>query len=542
MDTETYIPAEQKRSLDNLERSTTELLLDEEDEKEEAILREHNLNVEQNSWFLGYFSPKPLIFQWILSVFASIGGVLFGVDQSLISAVLLYMPQDLHLDGSQISMIVGFPALGALIGSAIVPICNLMTGRKGSLIITTILYTVGAIIEADSHGFGTMLSGRMIIGVALGLEGGTVPMYIAECASKKRRGSLISLYQFMLQVGILLGYVVDAMFVHVSGNWRFMLGSSLFFSTLLGLGTVILPESPRWLVLTERVPIAYIMWRKTKDMSNIEERIEFFEMKRKVIREHEESKKRLVWLDLIRIRRNFRAVFLGVMLMIIQEFSGINAISYYMGTLLHKSGFSSLDAVYWSMLPGFCGILGTLPPVLFMDRLGRRMMILAPMTVVILSLAICGFSFLIPKTNTSGRTGMYMVGVCIYELFWSQGLGPVPWVILGEVFPAYLRNHGMAVGDFVTFVGNFITTYWFSEMATAMTETGVFAGFFGGLTFLGLIYLIFLMPETKDKTLEQLDEVFEMPTKDLVSQNSRSTLEAINDLLHFRFGRALGWH
>jgi len=541
MDLLDTLNAEEKNSQRITTISTDETFLEEADKEEESQLKEQISHVYQSSWFLGYFKPHPVVFQWILTIFASIGGVLFGVDQSLISAVLLYMPQDLHLTSSQVSMVVGFPALGALVGSAIVPACNLATGRKGSLIITTILYTVGAILEADSHGFGTMLAGRMVIGVALGLEGGTVPMYIAECASRKKRGSLISLYQFMLQVGILLGYVVDAMFVTVSGNWRFMLGSSLFFSTLLGVGTVVLPESPRWLVLTDRVTIAYSMWSRTKDLSQTDERKEFFEMKRKVLREHEESKKRLVWLDLFRIRRNFRAVFLGVMLMIIQEFSGINAISYYMGTLLHRSGFSSLDSVYWSMLPGFCGILGTLPPVLFMDRLGRRLMILAPMSVVIISLALCGFSFLISKENVSGRTALYMLGVCIYELFWSQGLGPVPWVILGEAFPAYLRNHGMAIGDFVTFVGNFITTYWFSDMAAAMTETGVFAGFFGGITFLGLLYCLVLMPETKDKTLEQLDEVFEMPTRELVIKNIESSKTAMNDLLHFRFGKALGW-
>ncbi|GJD11087.1 hypothetical protein Gasu2_52390 [Galdieria sulphuraria] len=116
----------------------------------------------------------------------------------------------------------------------------------------------------------------------------------------------------------------------------------------------------------------------------------------------------MVWLDLFRVRRNLRAVFLGVMLMVIQEFSGINAISYYMGTLLHRSGFSSLDSVYWSMLPGFCGIL-------------------ASISVVIVSFALCGFSFLIPTANTCGRTGLYMLGVCIYELFWNQYLGPVLW-------------------------------------------------------------------------------------------------------------------
>ncbi|EME26194.1 myo-inositol:H+ symporter/ sugar:H+ symporter [Galdieria sulphuraria] len=178
-------------------------------------------------------------------------------------------------------------------------------------------------------------------------------------------------------------------------------------------------------------------------------------MKRKVLREHEESKKRMVWLDLFRVRRNLRAVFLGVMLMVIQEFSGINAISYYMGTLLHRSGFSSLDSVYWSMLPGFCGILGTLSPVLFMDHFGRRIM-----------------------------------------------------------------------DDDISF----------DICCHLMTEIGVFAGFFGCITFLRLLYCLLLMPETKGKTLEQLNEVFEMPSKKLVAKNI-----AMIDLLHLRFGNALGW-
>ena len=183
-------------------------------------------------WEISFKDPRH--FTWLLVGFASMGGLLSGIDQSLISGANLYMPSSLHLNTGQVSFVSSGVPLGAIGGALILGPLNEAVGRRMAIIVSLVLYTIGAALEAGAINYPMMLSARIILGIGVGLEGGTVPVYVAESISRKYRGNLVSLYQFMIALGEVFGYAVAAMFVNVkSGSWRYMLGSSLVFSTIM---------------------------------------------------------------------------------------------------------------------------------------------------------------------------------------------------------------------------------------------------------------------------------------------------------------------
>jgi len=193
-------------------------------------------NAKQGFFDLNFKNPKH--FTWLLVGFASMGGLLSGLDQSLISGANLYMPVDLGLTVRQNSLVNSGMPLGAVGGALLLSPINEGLGRRMAIIISIILYTIGAAIEAGAQSFGMIVAGRVILGLGVGLEGGTVPVYVAETVERRLRGNLVSLYQFNIALGEVFGYVVAAILLNVNGNWRYILGSSLVFSTIMFFGLV----------------------------------------------------------------------------------------------------------------------------------------------------------------------------------------------------------------------------------------------------------------------------------------------------------------
>jgi MFS family permease len=288
---------------------------------------------------------NPKHFTWLLVAFASMGGLLSGLDQSLISGANLFLPDDLGLTTSQNSLVNSGMPLGAVGGAIILSPCNEWFGRRWSIIISCILYTIGAALEAGSINFGTIVAARVILGFGVGLEGGTVPVYVAETVERRLRGNMVSLYQFNIALGEVLGYAVAAMFLSVPGNWRYILGSSLVFSTIMLIGMLFMPESPRFLMHKGKVLDAYKVWRRIRGTRDIESREEFFVMK--VSTEEEEAEvaagtgsRRFPWLDFFTKPRARRAIIYANVMIFLGQFTGINAIMYYMSVLMSQIGFN----------------------------------------------------------------------------------------------------------------------------------------------------------------------------------------------------------
>lgn len=512
--------------------------IDREIDEIEASLQQMNIT---SSWYKPQLKlSDPRYFTWLLVSFASMGGLLSGVDQSLISGANLFMPKALHLNTKQESLISSSVPLGAVGGALILGPLNEAVGRRMAIIVSLVLYTIGGALEAGAMNFAMMVAGRLILGMGVGLEGGTVPVYVAESVSRKYRGNLVSLYQFMIALGEVLGYVVAAIFVNVkSGSWRYMLGSSLVFSTIMFVGIIFMPESPRFLMHKGRTTEAWHVWKQIRGQ-DADAKKEFYVMKYSVAEEvaakEEGVNKRFPWMDFFTVPRARRALIYANVMVFLGQFTGINAIQYYMATLMTQVGFDSEHAVFMSLVGGGALLIGTIPAILYMEKFGRRFWACAMLPGFFIGLVIIGVSYLIPLSNIPGAQGTYITGLIIYEGFFGS-YACLTWVIPSEVYPTYLRSYGMETSDVTLFLCSFLVTYFFAEMQSAFTNIGLALGFYGGIAVVGWFYQILFMPETKNKTLEEIDIIFSQPTSQLVKENLRSAIVTTKDFAYFRWGK-----
>ncbi|KIH93244.1 hypothetical protein SPBR_02531 [Sporothrix brasiliensis 5110] len=516
--------------------------------------------LETGVFHIAFDDPRK--FTWLLVAFASMGGLLSGLDQSLISGANLYLPVDLGLDTHQNSLVNSGMPLGAVGGALLLSPANEYLGRKNAIILSIILYTVGAALEAGSINFGlsyVALSGklaasiltsivflamivaaRVILGLGVGLEGGTVPIYVAETVERRLRGNLVSLYQFNIALGEVLGYAVAAIFVRVPGNWRYILGSSLVFSTIMFIGMLFLPESPRYLIHKGHMLDAYKVWKRIRGVESLEAREEFFVMTAGVREEQNAvqegaKNKRFPWMDFFTNPRARRALIYANIMILLGQLTGVNAILYFMSILLNQIGFDPETANYMSLVGGGALLLGTIPAIFLMETFGRRFWAIITLPGFFVGLVLIGVSYQLSlDTQLVAVEGLYFTGLVLYMGFFGS-YACLTWVVPSEVYPTYLRSYGMTTSDALLFLMSFTVTYNFSAMQIAMGKTGLVLGFYGGIAVLGEIYQLLFMPETKDKTLEEIDEVFERPTMSIVRENWAGIKENVNNMCHGRF-------
>ncbi|CAK7566525.1 MAG: fructose symporter [Sporothrix epigloea] len=491
----------------------------------------------------GFFQIQfkdPRTFTWLLVAFASMGGLLSGLDQSTISGANLYLPRDLHLNTHQNSLVNSGMPLGAVGGALLLSPSNEYLGRKKSIILSIILYTVGAALEAASENYAMILSARVILGFGVGLEGGTVPIYVAETVERRLRGNLVSLYQLNIALGEVFGYAIGAIFLRVPGNWRYILGSSLVFSTIMFFGMLFLPESPRYLVHKGHTLEAYKVWKRIRGIESSESREEFSVMISSVNEEKAAiaaggGNKRFPWMDFFTNPRARRALIYANMMILLGQLTGINAIMYYMSVMLNQIGFTPEKANYMSLVGGGSLLLGTIPAIFLMETFGRRFWAIITLPGFFLGLVLIGISYQLSLvTQVAAVEGLYFAGLVTYMMFFGS-YACLTWVVPSEVYPTYLRSYGMTTSDAMLFLMSFIVTYNFSAMQDAMGKTGLMLGFYGGIAVFGEIYQLFFMPETKDKTLEEIDAVFERPTMSIVRENCAGIKENISNLCSGRF-------
>ncbi|KAH6644912.1 hypothetical protein BKA67DRAFT_664770 [Truncatella angustata] len=491
----------------------------------------------------GFFDLQfkdPRHFTWIIVLFASMGGLLSGLDQSLISGANLFLPDDLGLDTRQNSLVNSGMPLGAVGGAILLGPLNEWFGRRWSIIISTILYTIGAALEAGAMNFGMIVAARVILGIGVGLEGGTVPVYVAETVERRVRGNLVSLYQFNIALGEVLGYAIAAMFLNVPGNWRYILGSSLVFSTIMFVGMLFLPESPRYLMHKGRKLDAYKVWKRIRGVETEDAKEEFFVMQVSVLDEHQvvsegAKNKRYPWMDFISVPRARRALVYANIMILLGQLTGVNAIMYYMSTLMTQIGFDKTKATYMSLVGGGSLLVGTIPACFYMEKFGRRFWANAMLPGFFVGLLIIGCSYQIdPATNPNGAIACYLTGLILYMGFFGC-YACLTWVVPSEVYPTYLRHWGMTTSDALLFLASFVVTYNFSAMQEVMKPEGLMLGFYGGIAVIGWFYQILFMPETKDKTLEEIDLLFEKPTREIVALNLKNTSQFMSNLFHGRW-------
>jgi hypothetical protein len=289
-----------------------------------------------------------------------------------------------------------------------------------------------------------------------------------------------------------------------------------------------------------RTTEAWHVWKQIRG-EGPEAKKEFFVMKHSVaeelaVQQQGKASKRFVWMDFFTVPRARRAIIYANVMVFLGQFTGINAIQYYMATLMQQVGFDDKQSVFMSLVGGGSLLLGTIPAILYMEKFGRRFWACAMLPGFFIGLVIIGCSYLIPLSNKSGSQGTYIAGLIVYEGFFGS-YSCLTWVIPSEVYPTYLRSYGMETSDTTLFLCSFLVTYFFAQMQEAMSQIGLTLGFYGGIAVLGWFYQILFMPETKNKTLEEIDIIFSQPTSQLVRENLRSAMVTANDFICFRWGK-----
>jgi sugar porter (SP) family MFS transporter len=437
----------------------------------------------------------------IASAITALGGLLFGYDTGVISGALLYVKNDLGyseanpMSSFQQELITSLLLVGAAIGAAIAGRVADQIGRRKTILVTACIFVIGVLLAAFTPDLTVLLVARVIIGLAVGSASMVVPLYIGEAAPPSIRGGLVSLNQLAITIGILVSYLIDYGLADTK-NWRLMFGLAIVPAILLFAGMLFQRESPAWLIRRGRVEEARSVLGRLREPGDIGPEI------REV---QEVSRAETTGVREMFGRRLRPLLMVGVLLAVFQQVTGINTIIYYAPNLLQNAGFGDNGALLANVVNGAVNVLMTIVAIRLLDRVGRRVLLLTGTTGMAVGMVVtaCGF---IPGDSLSGaRAVVAVLGLLIYTGSFAIGLGPVFWLLIAEIYPLNVRGAAMSIATIANWSANFVVTVSFLTLKNAIGNVGVFF-LFGGLTLVALSYFYFRVPETKGRSLQQLEE------------------------------------
>ena len=435
-----------------------------------------------------------------IAAIAGLGGLLFGYDTGIIAGALLYIDPDFGLSSFESGVVVAAVPIGAVLGAMLAGRFSTLWGRRSVIVASAIVFAIGAVGSAVAPEFVTLTIARVILGVAIGLASATVPIYISEVAPPQVRGKLVTFFQLAVTVGIVVAYLVSLLFDPVEG-WRWMLGLGAIPALALGIGMLSTPPSPRWLVMAGRPDDAREVLAEIRTGGEQAIEDEITEIDDGLRTEGSGS-----WRDL----RNpvvRAALVVGIGLAILQQVSGINTVIYYAPTIIKFTGIeSSAAAIVASIAVGLVNVGMTFVAIRLLDRAGRKPLLLwgsALMAVALTSLAI------VFATNTDSGVGsaIAILGLMLYVGAFAVSLGPVFWLMNGEIYPLAVRSQAAAVGTMANWLFNFIVSLTFLLLVDAIGRDGAFF-FYAGICVVTFFFCRALVPETKGKTLEEIQDIF----------------------------------
>jgi sugar porter (SP) family MFS transporter len=436
-------------------------------------------------------SGNPFLFR--LAAIAALGGLLFGYDTGVISGALLFIGPDLHASSFEQQAVVGSLLLGAVLGAIIAGWASEALGRRRSTLIAGCIYTVGALLCAFAPTVGVLIAARFILGLAVGCASFVAPMYIAELAPKRIRGGMVSFNQLAIVTGILIAYIVNFALKGAPSEWRWMLGLGAIPGLILAIGMVALPESPRWLVKRGREDEARDVLGRARE-GDVDEEIS--EIKEVV---QEEGSLRDILVDAVR-----PLLVIGLALAIFQQLIGINTVIYYAPTILKSAGVATSGAIQQTVFIGLTNLVFTILAVLLLDRLGRRALLLTGTAGCVIALIALGAYFASPTLQSSAGW-LALTSLIVYIASFAIGLGPVFWLMISEIFPLHLRGPAMAACTVANWAFNFAISFTFLTLTHAITKQGTF-WLYAGLGVIALWFFATRVPETRGRTLEEIEE------------------------------------
>jgi sugar porter (SP) family MFS transporter len=431
----------------------------------------------------------------------ALGGLLFGYDTGVISGALLFIGKDFHnLTSFDKELLTSILLIGALIGALVAGKVADKIGRRPTVLCTAALFVVGVAIAAFSPSFAVLVGARVVIGLAVGSASMVVPLYIGELAPPRVRGALVSFNQLAITVGILTSYLVDYGLAS-SQNWRLMFGLASIPAILMFAGMLFQDESPHWLIAHGREDEARKVLHRVRDEGDID--AEIAEVRELSSRQ---SSFREVLNPAVR-----RVMIIGVALAIFQQITGINTIIYYAPTLLASAGLGTSAALLANVVNGAVNVLMTLVAIRLLDRTGRRPLLLGGTAGMAAGMLVVALTFLIGGDQLHGGSAYIAIaGLLIYTGSFAIGLGPVFWLLISEIYPVKIRGQAMSVATMANWGANFIVTVSFLTLLSALGNAGTFF-LFGGLSIVALVYFQRQVPETKNRSLQEIERDLDLP-------------------------------
>ena len=452
-----------------------------------------------------------------LAVVAALGGFLFGYDTAVISGTIAQVSQLFSLDAIEQGWYVGCALVGSIVGVLCAGVMSDYLGRKRTMLISAVLFTVSAVGCAVCGNFNQLVVYRIIGGVGIGVVSIISPLYISEISVACYRGRLVSLYQLAVTVGFLGAYLVNYALLNnasvgsVSGVslwnqvfytevWRGMLGMEALPAILFFGVIFFIPESPRWLILRRHTESAHRILKRiygSDEMAGEE-----LNATREVVKSATKSEWKLILKPGI-----LKAVLIGVGIAILGQFMGVNAVLYYGPAIFESSGLSGGDSLFYQVMVGVVNMLTTVLALVIIDKVGRKQLVYYGVSGMILPLILIAFYF------TMGENlGISSIFLLIFFLFYifccAVSICAVIWVLLSEMYPIKVRGIAMSIAGFSLWIGTYLIGQLTPWMLQHLSPAGTFL-LFAVMCVPYMLIIWKLVPETTGKSLEEIEKMWE---------------------------------
>lgn len=452
----------------------------------------------------------------LITIVSALGGFLFGYDTGVINGSQYYFSQYFQLDAAMKGWVVGSALLGCFAGAIIAGPLSKALGRKYSLIISAVLFTISAwgsgLPDFMPQSVSLLVIFRILGGLGIGIASMNAPTYIAEIAPAKIRGTLVSYYQLAIVIGFFVVFLATYFIgnnnteaENIQNGWRWMLWSELIPCLAFLVLLFFVPKSPRWLAMKGQE--AEAMRVLTRIHGDEMAKVEFKDIEDSIERDDKKIELKVF------AKGVFSIIVIGTVLSILQQFTGINAVLYYGADIFESAlGFGAEDVLKQQVLLASVNLVFTFVAMATVDKFGRK-----PLIYIGSVGMITGFLFL-GGTLMTGNVGMLsLIGVLLFTASFAMSMGPVVWVILSEMFPNRIRSIAMSIAVAAQWAANYAVTQSFPVVVESeMNRSEVWNGSLPYFIFAAFILLIIFftakfIPETKGKTLEELEDLWDIP-------------------------------
>jgi sugar porter (SP) family MFS transporter len=457
----------------------------------------------------------------VIATIAATGGLLFGFDTGVISGAIPFFQKAFGIADNWVEIITTAGLVGAVIGAMFSGRIADIIGRKKVILASAVIFAIGAVWSGASQNAMMLVFARFFLGIAIGVSSFAVPLYIAEISPTKTRGTLVSMFQLLITIGIMVSYLSDSMFAVPDGDpaystcWRPMFYVGVIPALIMFIGMIFLPETPRWLISKGHEDKCRQVLEKVEEPHLVEEVIS----KMKDEMEADETNKvswTLIFKKWLRV-----PLIIAIGIMFVQQFTGINTIIYYSPKIFLMSGFADAQAAVWaSVSVGVVNVAFTILSLFMIDRLGRRKLYFIGLSGMVVALVAMGTCFALQATLGDSIKWVTISLIWVYIAFFAISLGPLGWLIISEVFPLKVRGIGSSIGALSNWLFNGVVAFTFFKIVSGLTMPGseimlkgenlgnpAGAFFLYALVgILGIVWGYFFIPETKNITLEKIEE------------------------------------